>query len=655
MLSGRVCRVTLGGVMVHITLGTVYTFGNLSPYLTSYLRHSTRDNITYSDSVWIYACNLIGHGLSMFLGGVIYRQLGLRPTVLLGSWLMSAGVMLTFFTVQHSFLGVIMTYGIVNGFGVGVAYSLPMACAMKWLPERKGLAGGLVVAGFGGGGFIFNLVQTAFINPGNLPTDLTVNDEKYFTQPEVLERVPWVFVLTGGLYAAIQLVGVLLMSEPRQVPTGNTLKSVSPVTETSASLVSGASHTATTQLNDDTGLVSGGNNMATTQLNDDTGLVSGGNNTATTQLNDDTGLVSGGNNTATTQLNDDTGLVSGGNNTATTQLNDDTGLVSGGNNTATTQLNDDTGLVSGGNNTATTQLNDHTGLDSGASHTATTRLNDDTGLDSGASHTATTRLNDDTGLVSGGNNTATTRLNDDTGLVSGGNNTATTQLNDDTGLVSEANNMASTETNENINDVDRSSVDVTPVQVLQTRHFYIIWMCFLLNGQGVAFILTLYKDYGQTFIQDDIFLAVTGAFAALLNCLGRLFWGFIGDRFSYNTATACLCSLTTGILITFHATSLGGKPLYFIYVCLMFGTLAGNFALFSLAVTTAFGQTHYPINYGFVFTSQAISAPLGAILASHLKTLIGWFGMFSMMAACSFISFLLTVIFKVKNTRGECV
>lgn len=35
---------------------------------------------------------------------------------------------------------------------------------------------------------------------------------------------------------------------------------------------------------------------------------------------------------------------------------------------------------------------------------------------------------------------------------------------------------------------------------------------------------------------------------------------------------------------------------------------------------------------------QAISAPLGAILASHLKTLIGWFGMFSMMAACSFIS-----------------
>ncbi|XP_048246409.1 uncharacterized protein LOC124122976 [Haliotis rufescens] len=512
MLSGRVCRVTLGGVMVHITLGTVYTFGNLSPYLTSYLRHSTRDNITYSDSVWIYACNLIGHGLSMFLGGVIYRQLGLRPTVLLGSWLMSAGVMLTFFTVQHSFLGVIMTYGIVNGFGVGVAYSLPMACAMKWLPERKGLAGGLVVAGFGGGGFIFNLVQTAFINPGNLPTDLTVNDEKYFTQPEVLERVPWVFVLTGGLYAAIQLVGVLLISEPPQVSTENTLKSVSPVTEASASLVSGANHTATTQLNDDTGLVSG------------------------------------------------------------------------------------------------------------------------------ASHTATMQLNDDTGLVSGANHMANTQLNDDTGLVSGASHTANTQLKDDTGLVPGANNMATTETNENINDVDMSSVDVTPVQVLQTRHFYIIWMCFLLNGQGVVFILTLYKDYGQTFIQDDIFLAVTGAFAALLNCLGRLFWGFIGDRFSYNTATACLCSLTTGILITFHATSLGGKPLYFIYVCLMFGTLAGNFALFSLAVTTAFGQTHYPINYGFVFTSQAISAPLGAILASHLKTLIGWFGMFSMMAACSFIT-----------------
>ncbi|XP_046547466.1 oxalate:formate antiporter-like isoform X2 [Haliotis rubra] len=203
--------------------------------------------------------------------------------------------------------------------------------------------------------------------------------------------------------------------------------------------------------------------------------------------------------------------------------------------------------------------------------------------------------------------------------------------------------------------MSRSPVDLTPGQVLRSRHFYILWTCFLLNGQGVVFVLTLYKDYGQTFIKDDMFLAVTGAFAALFNCLGRLFWGFIGDRFSYNTAMPYLCGITTGVLITFHATSLGGMPVYFIYVCVMFGTLAGNFALFSLAGTAAFGHTHYPINYGFVFTSQAISAPLGAVLASQLKTLIGWFGMFCLMAACSFLSLLLTVIFKVKNVRGECV
>ncbi|XP_067670065.1 oxalate:formate antiporter-like [Haliotis asinina] len=456
--------------------------------MTSYLRHSTRADLTYSDSVWIYACTLIGHGLSMFLGGFIYRRLGLRPTVLLGSWTMSAGVMLTFFTVKHSFLGVVVTYGVVCGLGVGVAYSLPMSCAMKWLPERKGLAGGLVVAGFGGGGFIFNLVQTAFINPSNLSADLTVNNEKYFTQPKVLERVPWVFVLTGGLYAVMQLVGVLLMTEPPQDSSDN-----SPDPRARARHDPETSPTANRVVNDETSLVSTTHPSIYAEIKANAGVVS----------------------------------------------------------------------------------NARPAADSGA--------------------------------------------------------------------------------DECINDVNESSADLTPGQVLRSRHFYILWTCFLLNGQGVVFVLTLYKDYGQTFIKDDMFLAVTGAFAALFNCLGRLFWGFIGDRFSYNTAMACLCSISTGVLITFHATSLGGMAVYFIYVCVMFGTLAGNFALFSLAGTAVFGQTHYPINYGFVFTSQAISAPVGAILASQLKTLIGWFGMFGLMAVCSFVSFLLTVIFKVETVRGERV
>ncbi|XP_046547493.1 oxalate:formate antiporter-like [Haliotis rubra] len=400
----------------------------------------------------------MGQGAAIFLGGIISRTLGLKLTVLLGSWFMSAGVILTYFTVQHSYIAIIFTYGVMNGIGCGVAYSLPVGCAMKWMPERKGLAGGLVVAGFGGGAFIFNLIQTAFINPDNLSPDVTVNGEHYFSQPELLQRVPWVFVLTGGIYATMQLVGVLLIADP---PTQEEVKTISEPELSNSKAIDRSDTTA--------------------------------------------------------------------------------------------------------------------------------------------------------------NN------NSDDGDVTC------------------------------VDPKEGSGVDdsMSPLQMLKTRSFYTLWVCFLLNGQGVVFLAGLYKDYGQTFIQNDVFLAVSGAFAAVFNFSGRMFWGFLADRYSFKTAMMCLCTSFSCLIITFNATRLGKEPLYFIYVCLLFGTLSGNYALFSVAAARSFGEKHYPINYGLLFTSQTITAPLGAVLASQLKTQIGWFGMFSMIAGFSFLSLLLITTFSVKNSKDQ--
>ncbi|XP_067669939.1 uncharacterized MFS-type transporter YhjX-like [Haliotis asinina] len=483
--------VVLGGLMVHLTLGTVYSFGNLTPYLTSYMRNNTSDvDYGYGDSVWIYACCLMGQGAAIFIGGIISRTLGLKLTVLLGSWFMSAGVILTYFAVQHSFIAIIFTYGVMNGLGCGIAYSLPVGCAMKWMQERKGLAGGVVVAGFGGGAFIFNLIQTAFINPDNLSPDVTVNGENFFSQPELLQRVPWVFVLTGGMYATMQLVGVLLIADP---PTQEEVKVVSE---------------------------SGLDNVVMSEI---------------------------------------------------TSSNGNSG---------------DTDVTSVNNKEEVTIS--------------------EPGLSKGKDPTANSINNDD-------------------------GNVTVVDLKQEHG--------------------DEESL--TPLQVLKTRSFYTLWMCFLLNGQGVVFLAGLYKDYGQTFIQNDVFLAVSGAFAAVFNFSGRMFWGFIADRYSFKTAMMCLCTSFSCLMITFNATRLGKEPLYFIYVCLLFGTLSGNFALFSVAAARSFGEKHYPINYGLMFTSQTITAPLGAVLASQLKTQIGWFGMFSMIAGFSFLSLLLISTFNAKNSKGQ--
>ena len=47
----------------------------------------------------------------------------------------------------------------------------------QWLPNNKGLVNGIVVAGFGGGAFIFDQVQTAYINPDNLSPNLPLNND----------------------------------------------------------------------------------------------------------------------------------------------------------------------------------------------------------------------------------------------------------------------------------------------------------------------------------------------------------------------------------------------------------------------------------------------------------------------------------------------
>jgi hypothetical protein len=43
----------IGGFSLHLTLGTLYCFGNLTSYMTSYLRHHVHPNIQYSDMIWI--------------------------------------------------------------------------------------------------------------------------------------------------------------------------------------------------------------------------------------------------------------------------------------------------------------------------------------------------------------------------------------------------------------------------------------------------------------------------------------------------------------------------------------------------------------------------------------------------------------------------
>ncbi|XP_064609243.1 uncharacterized MFS-type transporter YhjX-like [Liolophura sinensis] len=212
----RGALVVIGGILIHLTFGSTYTFGNMTPYITSYMRVNGVSDVSYAVSTWIISAEATGEGLAMFLGGLLERRFGPRVATFIGCFIFSAGVSIAYFTINASFGAILVTYGLMSGLGKGFGYAVPLACAMRWFPDRKGLVSGLVVGGIGGGAFIFDQIQTAYVNPLNKKPELQYKGEsdRYFNQKDILSRVPICFLMLGGLYACLQIIGVIMMTNP---------------------------------------------------------------------------------------------------------------------------------------------------------------------------------------------------------------------------------------------------------------------------------------------------------------------------------------------------------------------------------------------------------------------------------------------------------
>ena len=215
--------VVLCGGLVHLTLGTmIYSQGNLAPYIISYTLTRTldenADGVSMSVISVLVSASVLGHGLSMLAGGVLSRKIGARLTTLLGCFIASFGVVLTYATIHVSFWMVVMSYGFIFGVGAGVAYIGPLSAAMRWLPAWKGVAIGFVIAGYGLGPVVFIPIQSALINPRSIRPNATRSNTHIYTDPELLDRIPYLFLILGGIYAVVQIVATIFIVDPPDSP-----------------------------------------------------------------------------------------------------------------------------------------------------------------------------------------------------------------------------------------------------------------------------------------------------------------------------------------------------------------------------------------------------------------------------------------------------
>ena len=103
-----------GGVVIHLVLGTLYIWGNITNAVTSYIR-IYEPGVTYNESLMVYATALAFQGATMFLGGVIERKIGAQKTCLIGGYVLVLGTLLS--ATAKSLGALIVTDGFLFGIG----------------------------------------------------------------------------------------------------------------------------------------------------------------------------------------------------------------------------------------------------------------------------------------------------------------------------------------------------------------------------------------------------------------------------------------------------------------------------------------------------------------------------------------------------------
>jgi OFA family oxalate/formate antiporter-like MFS transporter len=134
------------GVMAMVVISNFqYAFTLFTPGLKQ-----TFASVPYSEIALIYTLFILFETWPVPVAGYFIDKFGIRNLMLIGSVLIFLGWTLggLFATsVVHLYI----TYGVLAGTGAGIIYIATVANAVKWFPDKRGLAAGLTAAGFGGG------------------------------------------------------------------------------------------------------------------------------------------------------------------------------------------------------------------------------------------------------------------------------------------------------------------------------------------------------------------------------------------------------------------------------------------------------------------------------------------------------------------------
>ncbi|WEV77160.1 OFA family MFS transporter [Janibacter cremeus] len=194
--AGNRWIVLAGGVLVQLTIGAVYAWSTMGRALND---EQSAFDLTKVQTAIPFEVAIGMLFLGTFLGGRIQDRKGPRVVALSGVVLYSIGIILAGFARDTSDLWLlILGYGVLGGFGLGLAYIVPIAMLQKWFPDKRGLITGVAVGGFGFGAVITSPMMNRLIS----------GMEGYQAEPTKA------FLWLGGAYLVFGLLGASVFKNP---------------------------------------------------------------------------------------------------------------------------------------------------------------------------------------------------------------------------------------------------------------------------------------------------------------------------------------------------------------------------------------------------------------------------------------------------------
>ena len=135
--------VLVSSAFLQLFLGVIYAWGVfVLPVAEAFGWHIEAVQLTASFTVGFFT-------VGTFTGGKLQLKLGAAKVVMIGGFLMTAGMAFAAITpTSHPWL-IYMTYGVMGGIGSGMGYMPILTAAQKWFPKQRGLATGISVGTFG--------------------------------------------------------------------------------------------------------------------------------------------------------------------------------------------------------------------------------------------------------------------------------------------------------------------------------------------------------------------------------------------------------------------------------------------------------------------------------------------------------------------------